>query len=187
MIKRNAQEGTPFPPPFLRGAVAAALIALCACSTLSRPGEYRHKVVRSGSSDESTLAEQKIAEGATYQVFFSLRKEEKCLKIAFSSRIREATLKKTFQSDVNTYFIIEKSVDIERFKDEKKTIFYEIGRNFDLRWNLSNTMVTCSDSADPLRKLDTGLYRIRFSSLKAPSFEYVLEIYSNNGPVSFGF
>jgi len=187
MVKRNTLEGVQIPYHPLLGIIAAVLAALCACASLSRPGEYRHKNTRTGSSEESEKAEPKIAGDSTYQVFFNLRKEEKCVKIVFASRIRETTLKKTFIRDVNTYFIIEKIVDIDRFKTDSKTIFYEIGRNFDLRWNISNTMVICTDDADPYRKLDAGLYRIRFSSLRAPSFIYVLDIYSNNEPVTFGF
>lgn len=97
------------------------------------------------------------------------------------------TLKEPLSSEINTYYIVEKLVDISRYKAEKKSMFYEIGRNFDLRWNASPLVVLCTDASDPLKKLDPGLYRIRFTGLTSSNFYYRVEIYSAQEQAIFGF
>ncbi len=163
------------------------LSASLACGTLGSPGEYRHVSARKGISGESQISDQKIAGDTTYQLFFNIKKPEKCVKISFVSEIREDTLKETVTREVNTYYIVEKIIDIDRFRTGDKTIFYEFGRNFDTRWNSSHTIVICTDSLDPLKKLNPGLYRIRFSSFRSPEYGYSVEIHSNIEPVGFGF
>jgi hypothetical protein len=167
--------------------IFALLAAVTACGTFGSPGDYRHRSTRSGTSQESQVSDQKIATDVTYQVFFNIKKPEKCLKISFVSAIREATLKDTVTRNVNTYYVVEKIVDIDRYKAEKKTIFYEVGRNFDARWNSSHIIVVCTDVLDPLKKIDPGLYRVRFSSFRSPEYQYTIDIYSNVEPVTFGF
>ena len=160
---------------------------ISACSVFTRSGDYRHKTVHSGYSVETSTAQEKIATDATYQVFFNLGKPEKCLKITIKSKSRKETLKSPHTLDVNAYFVVERIIDIDRYKVDSKTAFYEMGRNFDSRWNSSHTIVLCEDSLDHLKKLDPGLFRIRLSSLQSPDFLYTIEIYSNNEAVRFGF
>lgn len=163
------------------------LATTIACGTLVRPGEYRHVSARKGTSGDSQVSDQKIAADTTYQLFFTIKQPEKCVKISFVSAIREDTLKEAITREVNTYYIVERIVDIDRFRTGDKTIFYEFGRNFDTRWNSSHTIVVCTDSLDPLKKLNPGLYRIRFSSFRSPEYGYSVEIHSNIEPVGFGF
>lgn len=170
-------------------ALAAIFLILYSlwCTTPGTPGDYRHTTRFEGISISSEKSDQKIANDTTWQLFFTLKKPEKCIKIVFSSLMKVETLKQPIQSEINTYFVVEKIVDISRYKAEKKSIFYEIGRNFDIRWNSSPLAVLCTDETDPLKKLDQGLYRIRFSGLKSTNFHYRVEIFSALEEVVFGF
>ncbi len=163
------------------------IISVFSCTSARSFGEYRHVAHHEGSSLNTEKSEQKIANGATWQLFFTLKKPEKCIKMVFSSKMLIQTLKEPLSSEINTYYIVEKLVDISRYKGEKQNMLYEIGRNFDLRWNASPLVVLCTDAADPLKKLDPGLYRIRFTGLTSSNFYYRIEIYSAQEQVIFGF
>lgn len=167
-------------------AISLVLYSL-SCTTPGASGDYRRTARFEGISISSEKSDQKIATDTTWQLFFTLKKPEKCIKIVFSSVMKVETLKEPIKSEINTYFVVEKIVDISRYKTEKKSIFYEIGRNFDLRWNASPLVVLCTDEADPLKKLDQGLYRLRFTGLKSTNFHYRVEIFSAQEEVLFGF
>ena len=158
-----------------------------ACSTIMNGGEYRYKTDITGYSVDTAISPEKIAGEATYQIFFNLAKDENCIKIVIKSKIRKETLKSPHTLEVNAYFIIERIIDINRYKIDKKTVLYEMGRNFDSRWNSSHTIVLCEDTLDPLKKFNPGLYRIRLSSLQSPDFLYTIEIHSRNEAARFGF
>lgn len=175
-----------------RKALIIPLLAITAvyvgyCKTATNLGEYRYMTYFEGSSISSEKSDQKIANDTTWQLFFNLKKAEKCIKIVFSSFLKVETLKEPLKSEVNTYFIIEKIVDITRYKANDKSIFYEMARNFDLRWNASPLIVVCADAADPLKNLDPGLYRIRFTGIKSTNFHYRIEIFSAQEEAKFGF
>jgi hypothetical protein len=170
----------------LKKMLPALMAGGIACSSMTGGGVYPYKSSHAGTSRESEVSDQKIAADTTYQVFFTLKKPEKCIKISIKSEIREPTLKKTVTSEVNTYYIVERIIDISRYKIDKKTANYGIGRNFDSRWNSSSTIVMCDDEADPLMRLDPGIYRIRFSSFMPQEYNFTIDIYSKNEPAIFG-
>ncbi len=174
-------------PRSIAVGITAGMIFSASCASTGAGGDYRHKTSYEGQSISAEQSDQKIAGDSTWQLFITLKKPEKCVKIVFSSKVNVETLKTPVTSEINTYFIIEKIVDISRYNIDKKNIFYEIGRNFDLRWNVSPLVVICADDADPLKKLDAGLYRIRFTGLKSTNFHFRVEIYSEQDAVKFGF
>ncbi len=150
-------------------------------------GEYQHVSRYQGFTLNTEKSEQKIANDPTWQIFITLTKSEKCIKIVFSSMAKMETLKEPAISELNTYIVFEKIVDISRYGATNKNIFYEMGKNFDLRWNSSPLLVICNDESDPLKKLDTGLYRFRFTGPKSTNFYYRIEIFSVQEKVKFGF
>ncbi|MCX7677891.1 MAG: hypothetical protein N2316_01600 [Spirochaetes bacterium] len=173
-------------PPLILNIFFISSLSIFCCTSYEQTANYRHISYFEGNSSRSEKSDQKIANSPTWQIFFSMLKPEKCIKIVFTSKTEIETLKGTIVNEIISYFIVEKLIDISRYNFDKKNIFYEIGKNFDLRWNTSQIAIICTDDNDPLKKLEPGLYRIRFTGFKSSDFNYRIEIFSHHEQVKFG-
>ncbi len=79
-------------------------------------------------------SDAQIDKGNTYEIYFSLKEKEECIKVILISKLLdEAALS---QRIAKSFFIVEKSLDVSKFAESanKKKIYFELGRNFDSRW-----------------------------------------------------
>ena len=63
-------------------------------------------------------------------------------------------------------------------------MYSEIGRNYDEDWGLLEKIEVCTSPEDPLKKLDPGLYRIRFAVFEQADIMFTVNVLSNAGDVT---
>ncbi|HQP49216.1 MAG TPA: hypothetical protein PKX12_10835 [Spirochaetota bacterium] len=140
---------------------------------------YDYFITTGGITGDSMLSGDRIQEGRTYQVFFSMDEPERCIKISLETHLISPTIRGDRYKKINSYFIVEKQVDITRFNINRDTVFSEIGRNYDLNWLSSDGFTLCTVADDPIQNLSKGLYRIRFTSFRSEEVKYSISLYSN--------
>lgn len=155
------------------------LVPLLFCRGTPGTMDFNNRSSLSGKANNKIKADKPIDTGKTYEVFFRLREREECIKIVVSS----FTIDDIQENEVGikTFFIVEKAVDMSRFRNmEKKELYLEIGRNYDTAWERERDVLICSSGSDPIRQLGKGLYRIRFTTFYEEGFDYEVDIFSEN-------
>ena len=147
----------------------------------SAPGTYDfyNRNTLKGVAAGRIMTGDRIDTGKTYEVFFVINEDEECIKV----NVNAVYMDDAAQSDMSarTFFIVEKAVDISRFGDQKKKVFFtELGRNFDLSWNRDRDALICSSEADPIKKLKKDIYRIRFTTFRDEEYSYEVNVQSEN-------
>jgi hypothetical protein len=162
-------------------ALFTALTSLTGLHCASGGGivTYDYSITTEGITGDSMLSGDRIQEGRTYQVFFSMDEPEQCIKISLETHLISPTIKGDRLKKINSYFIVEKQVDITRFNINRDSVFSEIGRNYDLNWLSSDGFTLCTVPDDPIQNLSKGLYRIRFTSFRSEEVKYSISLYSN--------
>jgi hypothetical protein len=164
----------------------SVLLTLASCAstgvsmnTASGPGS-----TFSGNTADAIESFEKIDNWKTFETFFILNQPEDCIKISINSEIfDELESKKIF---LKTYYIIEKAVDVSKFRKENTILFSELGRNFDYNWTAKQELTICSIDSDPIKRLDrTNKIRIRFTTFKENSFKYTI-IINSKYPINIG-
>ncbi len=162
------------------------------CKTVKKEIEFAHKKSFSGVTEPSIESKSRIDKEKTYEIYFKIKEDEKCIKISMKSSVQYESIVKDEKS-VKTYFIVEKAIDISKFikeepressktvnRDIQKTAFSEIGRNFDYRWNRKRSVLICTVGEDPIKKLDKlSLYRIRFTIFMKYNFSFTITVNSD--------
>lgn len=133
-----------------------------------------------GITTNEIESKAKIDKGRTYEIPFTIEKQEKCLNISITSIIFDTVFNK--EEIVKTYFIVEKAIDISHYKNinSKKFALSEIGRNFNNNWEIKKEIVICSSDNDPIKKINKSLYRIRFTIFRQEDFRFKIKILSMN-------
>lgn len=133
-----------------------------------------------GKTNNETQSREKIDKENTYEKYFIIKNNEKCIKIIITSTIIDDVFKR--EKKVKTYYIVEKAVNVSRFRDAggKRYIFSELGRNFDANWNIKKDALICSSDTDPIKKLDKNIYRIRFTTFSKEDSNFKIELSSDN-------
>ncbi|MDY6934091.1 MAG: hypothetical protein SVZ03_07700 [Spirochaetota bacterium] len=149
------------------------------CKTLDTI-DYKNENIYTGVTSKELESKEKIDNGRTFEVFFSIETEEKCLKFILSSSIIDTIFKK--QRFIGIFYIVEKAVDISQFKasQSKQFIFSEVGKNFDYNWNTKDEITICTSMNDPIQKLDKSIYRIRFTVFQKEDYNFRIKILSEN-------
>ncbi len=161
--------------------VVTALIPLAACGTTTptREREYIYKAYIRGTSSKENLSKEKIDNHPSYEAYFTLEKDEECIKITVLAK-NTAVISAYVDPTVRASFVLEKAIDVSRFNPRGGRIVYaEIGRNFDASWKSERETVVCSVKDDPLKKLTPGPYRIRLSVFQAKEFGFSIAIATN--------
>ncbi len=176
MIFEKLKENTCKEPFFI---FSFLLLILMSCQ--SKPGtmEFDTGNTFKKSTSDNLISDKKIDTGKTYEIYFSLKKNEDCIKVAVISKVMdEATFSEKI---IRTFFVVEKNIDISGFrKSNKKRIFFELARNFNDSWDREKDVTICSSEADPIKKLSKGIYRIRFSVFRETDFNFEISIHSEN-------
>ncbi len=153
-------------------------ILLAGCATGDVASRYLFKASLTGTANSYLRAKDRIDREECYQVFFRIRKQEKCIKIALTTLISDRSILNR-KIPVNGYFIVEKLIDIRKFHEGYNYTYSELGRNYDSGWKGKGEMTLCSSSRDPIRKLDPGIYRIRFTVFREEDFRFTFQFFTN--------
>lgn len=156
--------------------------ALFSCASVKREISYSQKKAYTGVTNPSLESKKTIDRGKTYMVYFKLKEKDKCVKFSIHSRVPIESVGEK-EKVVKTYFIVEKRIDISRFYREEDTstqyTYSEIGRNFDHVWNRKQQLTICTVPGDPIKKFDTGIFRVRFTTFTNEEFRFKIILYSN--------
>lgn len=131
----------------------------------------------SSSSKDLNISSDKIDKGITYELFFTLEKEVKCLTVD----INAVYIPETFPSEgipKKTYFVIEKITDIEKYKSGKSFTYTQLAQNFNKEWQTFNPLQVCSLKSDPLSGITASKYRIRFTVFESQPLVFMMDIFS---------
>lgn len=153
------------------------LLISCSGTTLQKKDPNGEPNIYSDSSSGLTISSDKIDKGITYELFFYLEKGVKCLTID----INAIYIPETFPTEgipKKTYFIVEKIIDIEKYKSEKNYAYTQLAQNFNKEWETFNPVQVCGLENDPLSGIDSSNYRIRFTTFESQPVIFMATIYS---------
>lgn len=171
------------PSALLPAALALVLMA-ASCSAAGKNNTTQKGAPYQGDTGKALESADRIDREKTYEIYFRLTTPEECIRVEMTSRAPESAIEKKVRV-IRTFFIVEKSVDLSKFdvRNAARTVFSEIGRNYDQNWNRTKEITLCSTPSDPIRKMDPSLYRIRFTSFRDDPFSFEIIIYSKNSAV----
>lgn len=145
------------------------------------PASYKYKMIYNGASAKSIQSIEKIEKEKTYIINFTIEKPEECIEAKITAKKGDYNAGRE-----NIFFIIEKALDLRKFKNiDNIEFFSELDRNYNSNWELKSEIEICSSGTDPIKKLDPGKYRIRFSSLDNIDFDFEVSIQTDSAPVLF--
>jgi len=157
-------------------ALVFILLLYTGCSRSARD-IYRFSNSHKGQSTQLTLSKDLIDSGRTYELYFRLEKEVRCIEVNLVCSV----LKNQFTGErmmISSCYLVERVIDIRSFSKIKADyMFSEIGRNYDENWNCNRTTRICSSRKDPIRTFSPdSLYRIRLTSFNSADFDYRLMV-----------
>jgi hypothetical protein len=153
------------------------IVLLLHCKSIDKSA-YNNNKIFTGNTTSEVESKDKIDNWKTFEIFFNLNNNEDCIKVNLSSEIYDEILNKNIP--IKTYFIVEKAIDISKFSLDKKSMFSEMGRNYDYNWNTRLEINICSSETDPIKTLNkNNNFRIRFTVFRDINFKYTVKIFSN--------
>jgi len=149
----------------------------CSGTDLKKNNPNGERYYYSDLSSNLNISSDKIDKGTTYELFFTLEKEVKCLTID----INATHIPGTFPSEgipKKTYFIVEKITDIDKYKSGKSYTYTQLAQNFNREWETFNPLQVCSLENDPLSGITSSKYRIRFTVFDSQPLVFMATIFS---------
>jgi len=156
--------------------IALLLFPLLSC--VSSQITYSQKDSFSDIMSNAYKSMDSIDGSLTYQVFFSIKKKEQCIKTSVLSDIKDDTT-----HPLRTAYIVEKIINVTPFTTSKnrKLEYSSLARNYSSNWDISREIRICGNNTDPIKTLSPGWYRIRFSAFTERAYSTTITIHSNNG------
>ncbi len=152
-----------------------SIIIFSSCTGLQKR-IYTNTEILKPNDSKIRISKESIDRGKTHEVLFRLEKDVDAVNISIAAIEKPGEFAET-RYTCKTYFIVEKIIDVTRFKNKKTVAFTEMGRNFDLKWERTNDLTILSRKNDPLLTLDkNAAYRIRFTAFRSIPCEYTVEI-----------
>ena len=160
-------------------ALCLASIFFLQCGSADTMAELTRVTRHTGTSAGAVESAHPIDRGKTYEFYFRLEQPDECLKVSLTAKTVAAGLGGAHRI-VISYFAVDKLVDISAFQSVApgKSVYSEIGRNFDHRWNRERELLVCSSREDPIKKFTPGLYKIRFTTFSPAPFSFEVTIHS---------
>jgi len=133
-----------------------------------------------GTTIKDIESTDKIDKSNTYEIKFTLNNTEDCIKIKVSSYKTDEILNEKIT--LNTFFTVEKILDISNFNDPGSKITYsELDSNYDNNWKTKPEIIICSVN-NPIKRLNKDdKFRIRFTAFQENNFSYEIIIQSDYG------
>jgi len=160
------------------------IISFClitGCKGFQPDDRYNIISTISGTAGKNILSNLKIDKNRSFTLYFRPEKNTDYINIEMRSVITVNGVYKRKRT-IKTFFVVEKAIDISKFRKKKSGIYTEIGRNFDIKWNRQQNITLHTSNDDPLEKIEkTSLYRIRFTTFNHEyiKLEYSLKIKSD--------
>ncbi|PKL37722.1 MAG: hypothetical protein CVV44_15380 [Spirochaetae bacterium HGW-Spirochaetae-1] len=155
------------------------LSVLTACAGAGTRGSGDIMSTLNASSGELSPCPDAIDRGKTYQVFFRLEKETRCIRVSVIAQFHpdEFTTKMRV---AKTYFTVDRMIDISSFNKKRNSLFTEMGRNFTGTWDQQRDATVCASITDPLQKLDSqSTYRIRIATFEKDNYQFQVIIHAD--------
>jgi len=142
--------------------------------------ENRHEYIN--STTNLNISKDKLGESPAYEVYFTLDRTVDCMGISLeTSSVPERTRGETIP--VKSYFLVEKIIDLKTGGDKKRRFNIQLGKNYNSRWETHNPIKICVNTADPVSRLDSSLFRVRFTTFDTGTFYFTLTVYTPAGVV----
>ncbi|MDH7553115.1 MAG: hypothetical protein QHH74_05615 [Spirochaetota bacterium] len=154
------------------------LVFFTSCSTANIKRESVKLYTFISYSYDLPKSKELIDKTPTYEVYFDLLEETRCIDISVVAQDRNG-------KRVRCAFILESLVDISRFpKKPFQPVYSEIAKNFDSNWRFQSNIFVCTDDTDPLKRLTKGNYRLKISAFSTNYYTFTIDIKSSV-PVEF--
>ena len=159
--------------------VIITVLTLFSCSGAEKKSNYQGE--RFSFSDWTSALNKsadQIDRSTTYEIFFSLEKNVKCITI----NIEAVYIAETFPAEripQKTYFIVEKIINTEKYKSKKNITYTPLARNFNDEWDTFYPVQICGLEGDPLSSIDASDYRIRFTVFDSRPLIFMATVYSD--------
>jgi hypothetical protein len=154
----------------------ALLPALTLCITCAGGGDSTYSWTGSTlfQSKDLDKSEKTLDGQETREVFFHLAAPEPCVQLSIKGS-EPSGLVTGGTKEIKLYFVIEREIIMP-----KQTAYLEIGRNFNRAWEQTALIRLCTDTSDPVLRLDKGIYKIRVSSFTTQPYELQLTAAANH-------
>jgi hypothetical protein len=138
--------------------------------------QFRKTTTYTASLSQLQRSTTTIDRGKTRQLFFIITKREKCIKLFLKSQ--HVSSKKN--TPLMTYYIVEKVLDTNVFRNAPQYTFSKLYQNYDDNWRTKQEGFICSQQTDPIRQLKPGIYRILLTTFQSTDAKLQLTIFSDN-------
>jgi len=158
--------------------IIIALIVSCSSEPINK--KYSTSKTYSFTSNTVNLpkSNERIDNTSTYEFFFNLTGQTHCIDISIITQDKNG-------KRVRCAFIVEYLVNVLQYPTKpKEPLYTEIARNFDINWRMQTKVNICTNTADPLKRLNKGSYRLRVSAFSDDYFTFTVDITS---PVAVEF
>jgi len=133
----------------------------------------------SDSSRALKRSSDTIDKGITYEIFFSLAESVECITVD----LQAVQVQSTFPPDripQKTYFIIEKLIDIKRYRSGTDYTYSPMARNYNNEWETFYPVKICGLKDEPLSKVDASAYRVRFTVFNPDPVIFMITVTSDS-------
>ncbi len=163
----------------------SVILLVSGCSGMGKRNgdEAGNSYTFSDSSTALKKSSETIDKGVTYEIFFSLAESVECITVD----LQTVQVQSTFPPDripQKTYFIIEKLIDIKRYRSKTDYIYSPMARNYNNEWETFYPVKICGLKNDPLSKLDSSAYRVRFTVFNPDPVIFIISI-SSDAEITF--
>lgn len=150
------------------------------CSGMGKKNEDEagNRYSFSDSSAALKKSSDTIDKGITYEISFSLAESVECITVD----LQAVQVQSTFPPDripQKTYFIIEKLIDIKRYRSKTDYTYSPMARNYNNEWETFYPVKICGLKDDPLSKLDSSTYRVRFTVFDPEPVVFMITVTSD--------
>jgi hypothetical protein len=125
-------------------------------------------------SQDLDKSEKTLDGQETRELFFRLTSPEPCVLVSIKGS-EPSGLVTGGTKEIKLYFVIEREINMP-----KQTVYIEIGRNFNRAWEQTTLVRLCTDTSDPVQRLEKGAYKIRISSFENRPYEVQLAASANH-------
>lgn len=114
------------------------------------------------NSRQSYISNDLLDNYPTSELYFKLNSPAKCITVNVTAKYESDYLNEAASPKI--FFVVQRELDIQHFSQTNKSIFVELGKNFNSNWDHSSSVKICTISSDPIQKIAPDiLYRIKFT------------------------
>lgn len=151
-------------------------LLIFSCSTTQNSKKYSHTLSSTDNSEQLEEINYHFKKTNSFVKYFFLKQNTQNIEIKITGKYSNKDYR--LNSPVQFFFIVEKAVVMDKINQEFS--FTEISHNYSNEWIPSEMITIYSIANDPLKKLNSSVYRIVFTCFMNKSFKSKIEIGSNS-------